>query len=205
MDISFELYKVFYYVATTLSFSQASRQLYISQSAVSQSIKSLEQKLGHPLFLRNTKKVTLTPEGEALLRHVEPAVNLLYEGENQLLNSPSVEAPLRIGASDTICRYFLVPYFQRFHREYPNIRIKVTNATSGGCVSLLQNNKVDFIVVNAPNAHLLRSGRKKDHLIPACGISHSYAGKIQHHQRIFPTAFCPPRPFPDSRGRAVQQ
>ena len=53
MDISFELYKVFYYVATTLSFSQASRQLYISQSAVSQSIKSLEQKLGHPLFLRN--------------------------------------------------------------------------------------------------------------------------------------------------------
>ena len=173
MDISFELYKVFYYVATTLSFSQASRQLYISQSAVSQSVKSLEQKLGHPLFLRNTKKVTLTPEGEALLRHVEPAVNLLYEGENQLLNSPSVEAPLRIGASDTICRYFLVPYFQRFHREYPNIRIKVlvpyfqrfhreypnirikvTNATSAGCVSLLQNNKVDFIVVNAPNAHL---------------------------------------------------
>ena len=73
MDISFELYKVFYYVATTLSFSQASRQLYISQSAVSQSIKSLEQKLGHPLFLQNTKKVALTPEGEALLRHVEPA------------------------------------------------------------------------------------------------------------------------------------
>ena len=91
---------------------------------------------GAPLcFCGNTKKVTLTPEGEALLRHVEPAVNLLYEGENQLLNSPSVEAPLRIGASDTICRYFLVPYFQRFHREYPNIRIKVTNATSGGCVS----------------------------------------------------------------------
>ena len=69
MDISFELYKVFYYVATTLSFSEASRQLYISQSAVSQSIKALEQKLGHALFLRNKKKVTLTPEGESLLRH----------------------------------------------------------------------------------------------------------------------------------------
>ena len=58
MDISFELYKVFYYVATTLSFSEASRQLYISQSAVSQSIKALEQKLGHALFLRNTKKIS---------------------------------------------------------------------------------------------------------------------------------------------------
>ena len=56
MDISFELYKVFYYVASTLSFSEASRQLYISQSAVSQSIKSLEQKLGHKLFTRNTRR-----------------------------------------------------------------------------------------------------------------------------------------------------
>ena len=130
MDISFELYKVFYYVATTLSFSEASRQLYISQSAVSQSIKALEQKLGHALFLRNTKKVTLTPEGEALLRHVEPAVNLLYEGENQILNSPSQETPLRIGASDTICRYFLIPYFKRFHKEFPNVHIKVTNSRS---------------------------------------------------------------------------
>ena len=154
MDISFELYKVFYYVATTLSFSEASRQLYISQSAVSQSIKALEQKLGHALFLRNTKKVTLTPEGEALLRHVEPAVNLLYEGENQILNSPSQETPLRIGASDTICRYFLIPYFKRFHKEFPNVHIKVTNSTSGGCVSLLHNNRVDFIVANAPNPYL---------------------------------------------------
>lgn len=77
MDISFELYKVFYYVASTLSFSEASRQLYISQSAVSQSIKSLEQKLGHKLFTRNTKCVMLTPEGETLFRHVEPAVIFL--------------------------------------------------------------------------------------------------------------------------------
>lgn len=154
MDISFELYKVFYYVATTLSFSEASKQLYISQSAVSQSVKSLEQKLGHTLFFRNTKKVALTPEGESLLRHVAPAVNLLYEGEKQLLNSPSLEAPLRIGASDTICRYFLVPYFKKFHREFPNIHIKVTNSTSAGCVSLLRDKKVDFIVANAPNPYL---------------------------------------------------
>ena len=62
MDINLELYKVFYYVATSLSFSEASRQLFISQSAVSQSIKTLEKKLNHTLFIRNTKKVLLTPE-----------------------------------------------------------------------------------------------------------------------------------------------
>ena len=63
MDINYELYKVFYYVATTLSFSEASKKLYISQSAVSQSVKSLEKKLNQILFIRSTKQVRLTPEG----------------------------------------------------------------------------------------------------------------------------------------------
>ena len=64
MDINYELYKVFYYVATSLSFSEASKQLFISQSAVSQSIKTLEKKLDQPLFIRSTKKVQLTPAGK---------------------------------------------------------------------------------------------------------------------------------------------
>ena len=79
MDINLELYKVFYYVATTLSFSEASRELFISQSAVSQSIKTLEKKLNHTLFIRSTKKVLLTPEGELLLQHVKPAIQMLDE------------------------------------------------------------------------------------------------------------------------------
>ena len=87
MDINYELYKVFYYVATSLSFSEASKQLYISQSAVSQSIKTLEKKLEQPLFIRSTKKVQLTPEGEILLKHIEPAMNLIQKGENQLLEA----------------------------------------------------------------------------------------------------------------------
>lgn len=84
MDINLELYKVFYYVATTLSFSEASRELFISQSAVSQSIKTLEKKLNHTLFIRSTKKVLLTPEGELLLQHVKPAIQMLDEGESLL-------------------------------------------------------------------------------------------------------------------------
>ena len=73
MDINYELYKVFFHVASTLSFSEASKQLFISQSAVSQAIKALEKKLDQTLFIRSTKRVQLTPEGEILLRHVEPA------------------------------------------------------------------------------------------------------------------------------------
>lgn len=79
IDINYELYKVFYHVASTLNFSEASKQLYISQSAVSQSIKTLERKLDQTLFIRSTKKVQLTPEGEILMRHVEPAMNLIQK------------------------------------------------------------------------------------------------------------------------------
>lgn len=155
MDINYELYKVFYNVAVTLSFSEASKLLFISQSAVSQSIKVLEKKLNQPLFIRSTKKVQLTPEGEILLKHVEPAMNLIKRGENQLLEAHTLNGgQLRIGASDTICRYYLVPYLNRFHKEFPNVHIKVTNQTSIECARFLGNGQADFIVTNYPNSAL---------------------------------------------------
>lgn len=153
MDINYELYKVFYHVANTLSFSEASKQLFISQSAVSQSIKVLEKKLNQTLFLRSTKRVQLTPEGEILLKHIEPAMNLIKSGENQLLEANSLNGgQLRIGASDTICRYYLIPFLKQFHRTYPNIHIKVTNQTSIECAKLLENGQVDFCITNYPNS-----------------------------------------------------
>ena len=155
MDINYELYKVFYYVASSLSFSDASKKLFISQSAVSQSIKTLERKLGQPLFIRSTKKVQLTPAGALLLKHVEPAMNLISRGESQLLESGSLGlGQLHIGASDTICRYFLLPYLQKFHRKFPDVPIKITNASSMGCVDLLEQRRVDLIITNFPNPHL---------------------------------------------------
>ena len=146
---------MFYHVATTLSFSKASKQLFISQSAVSQSIKVLEKKLDQPLFIRSTKKVQLTPEGEILLKHVEPAMNLIRKGEAQLLEAHSLNGgQLRIGASDTICRYYLIPYLKRFHQEYPGIHIKVINQTSIACAKFLENGQADFIITNYPNSAL---------------------------------------------------
>ena len=154
IDINYELYKVFYHVASTLNFSEASKRLFISQSAVSQSIKTLERKLDQTLFLRSTKKVQLTPEGEILMRHIEPAMNLIHKGEAQLLDAASTGGQIRIGASDTICRYFLIPYLERFHKAFPGAHIKVINQTSMKCAELLRNGQVDLIVVNYPNNHL---------------------------------------------------
>lgn len=162
MDINYELYKVFYHVANTLSFSEASKRLFISQSAVSQSIKVLEKKLNQPLFIRSTKRVHLTPEGEILLKHIEPAMNLIKKGENQLLEANTLSGgQLRIGASDTICRYYLVPFLEQFHKQYPKIHIKVTNQTSIECVKLLDNGQVDLVLTNYPNSGLSNAQNTK--------------------------------------------
>ena len=158
MDINYELYKVFFYVGRPLSLYEASKCLFISQSAVSQSVKVLEKKLGQTLFIRSTKKVQLTPEGEILFKHIEPAMNLIQKGENQLLEANSLNGgQLRIAASDTICRYYLVPYLNRFHKAYPNVHIKVFNFTSIECAHVLENGQVDFILSNYPNSGLLAS------------------------------------------------
>lgn len=151
MDINFELYKVFYFVATKKSFSAAANKLFISQSAVSQAIRQLEQKLGCPLFFRNTKNIKLTHEGQALYTYIEQAFNFIKSGEKRLVDMNSlISGEIKIGASDTICKYYLMPFFKKFNEIYPGIKIKLTNRTSPKCIELLKNGSVDFSVVNIP-------------------------------------------------------
>jgi DNA-binding transcriptional LysR family regulator len=151
MDINFELYKVFYHVAQQLSFSEAANRLFISQSAVSQSIKLLEEKLATKLFARNTKQIRLTQAGELLFNHVEQAFHFLKTGERSLNELHSLQqGELRIGASDTICKYYLLPYFEQFHHLYPKIKLNVTNRPSPACAALLEKGLVDVSVINIP-------------------------------------------------------
>lgn len=149
MDINFELYKVFYHVAKHLSFSLAADELYISQSAVSQAIKLLEQKLQAKLFIRSTKQVRLSPAGILLFTHVEQAFQFLKLGERNINELHCLEqGELKIGASDTICKHYLLPYFKQFHQLYPKIKLKVTNRPSPVCAELLTKGLVDISVVN---------------------------------------------------------
>ena len=122
--------KYFYHVASTLSFSEASKQLFISQSAVSQSIKALEKKAGSDLIHPKHQEST-----SYYRRRDSSAPYRTGDQPDQAWGKASFDVGVRggqlhIGASDTICRYFLVPYLERFHREFPGAHIKVTNATS---------------------------------------------------------------------------
>lgn len=151
MDVNFELYKIFYNTARSGSFSAAARALYISQSAVSQSIKSLEAKTGCTLFIRGPKNIKLTDAGEMLFKHVEQAYSLLKSAENKMLEMQSLTfGEIRIGVGDTILRYLLIPFLQQFIKSYPKIKIQVINRTSPGIIDSLRKGNVDFGIVTLP-------------------------------------------------------
>lgn len=151
MDINFELYKVFYTVAKAGNFSIAAKALFISQSAVSQSIKSLEDSIGSQLFIRGSRVVKLTAIGDMLLSHVEQAYNLIKTAENKILAMQTLSlGEMKIGISDTILRYLLTPYLQNFLSDYPEIKIQIINRTSPGIVDSIKNGAVDFGIVTLP-------------------------------------------------------
>lgn len=147
-SINFEHYKVFYHVATKLSFSQAAHSLYLSQSAVSQTIRLLEKQLGVPLFIRTTKQVRLTQSGQILFHHIEQAYHLIESGERNLADLHGLQrGELRLGASDTICRYYLISFLTQYKQLYPQIKITLVNRPSPVCVDLLKKGVLDIAIV----------------------------------------------------------
>lgn len=151
MNIKLGQYKIFNEAASTLSFSLAAKNLFMTQSAVSQAINSLEKELDTTLFIRQAKSVTLTKEGIILHQHINSALELITSAENQLLNFKELkEGELIIGASDTISQYFLTPYLVLFHKRYPNVRIKVLNRTSLEMIELIKSGQIDLGFLNMP-------------------------------------------------------
>ncbi len=154
MNISLEYYRIFYYVAKLGAITAAANELFISQPAVSKAVKQLEGELRAALFYRTSRGVTLTPEGEALFSHVARGYESIKLGESKLSELLNLEAgEIKIGASDMTLRYYLLPYLEEFHRAYPKIKVKVTNAPTPVTLSYLEAGKIDFGVVTSPAAY----------------------------------------------------
>ncbi|MCM1992255.1 LysR family transcriptional regulator [Oceanirhabdus seepicola] len=151
MEVNFELYKVFYKVAKEGQISAAAKKLFISQPAVSQSIKQLEERLGGKVFFRTPKGIKLTSEGQILYKYIEKAYGFIIAGESKFQEMQNLEyGEIVIGASDTLCAHYLLPYLEKFHNEFPNIKIKVTNRTTYEILDLLKSGSVDLGILNLP-------------------------------------------------------
>lgn len=151
MKTKLDYYRVFYETARFQSFSKAAEHLYVSQSAISQCISILENDLGTELFVRSRRGVSLTKEGEVLFSKVEAAMEAIEQGELLMERLRHLESgELSIAAGDTITRHFLLPYLEKFHELYPEIKIEMANSYSSHMLALLKEGKADIAFVNLP-------------------------------------------------------
>ncbi len=151
MDIKLEQYRIFCIAAKAGSFSEAAKKLFITQSAVSQQIRSLENELGVTLFVRGKKGVKLTNNGELLLGYAEKSLQELENAENLFAKMKSLEeGSLKIGAGDTLTKHFLLDRLNKFHSRYPSVKIEIVNRVTAETMSMLSGGKVDIAFVNLP-------------------------------------------------------
>ena len=150
-NINLEYYKIFYYVGKLGSISLAARELCISQPAVSQAIRHMESQLSVKLFARMPKGVKLTSEGAVLYSYVSQGYEYIRLGEDKLFQMLNLESgEITVGASDMTLKYFLLPYLEKFHNLYPDIKVSVTNAPTPETLQFLKNGSIDFGIISTP-------------------------------------------------------
>lgn len=151
MNGNLEYYRVFYYVAECKSLTKAAQALSISQPAVSQSMKMLEEALNVKLFVRTSRGIRLTPEGEILYEYVKSGYEQISSGEQVLKKLLNLEAgELHIGASDMTLRYYLLPFLEKYHEMHPGIKVKITNGPTPETLEKMQEGMFDFGLVSTP-------------------------------------------------------
>ena len=151
MDQNLSAYRIFYAVARLGNISKAAKELYISQPAISKSIQKLEDGLGCTLFVRSSRGVMLTEEGELFYSYVKSAFETLSQGEKKLHRSIELGIGyLKIGVSSTLCKYLLLPYLKEFIRRYPHISISISCQSTNETLELLEEDKIDIGLVGKP-------------------------------------------------------
>ena len=154
--------------------------MYISQPAITKSIKKLEADIGITLFNRSPKGVSLTENGKVFYEFIKNGVESFMNGEHKLTSLKNLETgTIKIGASTTITKYFLLPFIEKFHSLYPNIDISVTNHLTDTLLSMLKKGSLDLLIINLPT-------QKDDGLeiTPLLKLHDCFAGNINYKKKI---------------------
>ena len=179
MDISLDLYKIFYTVAQCGSISGAADKLFISQPAITFQIKKLEEQLDTSLFTRTKHGVVLTEEGTILYEYIKTAMETITNGENTLSNLKNLDSGvIRIGSSTTVCRHVVMPYLEEFHKKYPKIDIQIVNNLTVNLIKDLRNGNLDILFLNLPMTE-----NKDLNIIPICEVQDIFVGNKEYYDK----------------------
>lgn len=151
MNVNFEYYKIFYYVAKYRNFTRAARVLGNSQPNITRAMNCLEQQVQSTLFIRTNRGVQLTSEGEKLYNYISAAMAQIFAAEEALSESDGLlYGNIVIGTSETALNIFLVDQLKSFHQKHPGIRLKIYNYSTPQALEAVRSGKVDFAVVSTP-------------------------------------------------------
>ena len=162
------------------SISKAANVLFISQPAITKSIKKLENELEITLFNRSPKGVSLTENGKIFYEFIKNGIESFTNGEHKLTSLKNLETGIiKIGASTTVTKYFLMPYIEKFHKLFPNIDISITNHLTNTLISNLKKGSLDLLIVNLPTK------LDDDLKITPCAVLHDcFAGNSNYKKQI---------------------
>lgn len=145
---------VFKVVAEQLSFTKASELLFISQPAVSKTIKNLEETYKGNFFVRKRNSISLTEDGLIFLAYANRILNIYDELDNQFLNLKN-ELPqhIQFGASTTVANYIIPKILANFSTKFPHIHFDVKSGNSEQIESAILNEKFHFGITEGKNSN----------------------------------------------------
>ena len=151
MDVNFEYYRIFYYVAKYRNFTKAAHALHNSQPNITRAMNCLEREIHCTLFIRTNRGVRLTEEGEKLFRHVSAAMMQILAAEEELTESAELEKGcVSISASEIALNIFLLEKLKKFHMAYPKVQLKLYNHSTPQAIHAVQSGEADFAVITTP-------------------------------------------------------
>jgi len=179
MEQNLSQYRIFYAVAKAGNISRAAKELYISQPAISKSISKLEDGLNTTLFTRNSRGVQLTEEGQILFEHTRPGFEELSLGEQELKRIQEFNlGHIRIGVSNTLCRFIMVDYLKGFIQQFPHIKITIESQSSAHTISMLEQQRIDVGLVAEPKP------QKNLVFLPIMNIEDIFAATPQYLENL---------------------
>lgn len=179
MEQHLSQYRIFYAVAKAGNISRAARELFISQPAISKAISKLEENLGVTLFTRGSRGVQLTVEGQVLFQHVSNAFDTLNRGENELKRIRNFNiGQIKIGVSNTLCKYLLLPYLKGFVEEYPHVKIMIESQDTARTISMLEQQQLDVGLIAEPRA------RKSLSFLPVLDIADAFVCTRAYYENL---------------------
>lgn len=151
MNVNYDYYKIFYYVAKYGSISHAAKLLLNNQPNLTRTIKNLEGQLGCLLFLRTNRGMRLTNEGEKLYAHIKIAFEHIESAENEISKITNLKnGTVFVAASEVALRCLLLPVLKKYRELYPDIHIRISNHSTPQAIEAIKDGIADFAVVTTP-------------------------------------------------------